>query len=424
MSYSIKYIILILVICQEFAYCQKFNQSRKAKKNVEKFVLASFADAKSEDSVRVVTYLEIPYWSLQFVKKDQYYIASYQASIDIRDKKRKDAIGYITWVDSIIVDNYLDSRSKIKNKKHFYECTVVIDKEYVALGELQDLDTRNKGVIKKVINFSKLGTKPSLLEPQFMLELPGYWGFEEDKIPTNGYRVREIGLGVDLNINGFILKEPYEVSLFMTNGDVIDSLIQKVSGDGNKGYFNETIFIPSTKFTSIKNDFRVELRQENKTAEKIVSLSKFNAGLSSYVYDVELAFKQMRYILNREERKKLKEVSKKKDKEELFYSFWNERDPSPETNKNELMEEYFQRVVYANENFGRGSSDYGWETDRGMIYILFGPPDEIQRTNPSSTSNMLYQVWSYYKINKQFVFRDLSGFGDFNLETPFFSAGF
>ena len=85
------------------------------------------------------------------------------------------------------------------------------------------------------------------------------------------------------------------------------------------------------------------------------------------------------------------------------------------------MEEYYGRVWYANEHFDAWQP--GWETDRGMIYILFGPPDEIQRTNPSTSNASLFQVWSYYKISKQFVFKDQNGFGDYHLDTPFLGAG-
>ena len=98
------------------------------------------------------------------------------------------------------------------------------------------------------------------------------------------------------------------------------------------------------------------------------------------------------------------------------------RDPTPETEQNELMEEYFQRVEYVNEHFSGWQP--GWETDRGMIYILFGPPDEIQRTNPSAGNSTIYQLLNYAKVNNQFVFRDQNGFVDYRLDTPFIgSAG-
>ena len=55
-------------------------------------------------------------------------------------------------------------------------------------------------------------------------------------------------------------------------------------------------------------------------------------------------------------------------------------DPTPSTEHNELMEEYYRRVSYSNENFD-GWKD-GWETDRGMIYILFGTSGSSRTYKP------------------------------------------
>jgi GWxTD domain-containing protein len=382
-------------------------------------VLAPFPDAIHSDSVKVVTFMEIPYYSLQFVKEGDSYSAYYQASLSIRDKKGKD-IEHIIWSDSIQVDLYSDTRSMMKNKKHFTEFNVPIGNRYEVVGELQDLDTRKKGILRKNIDLRSLGKKPSLLSPIFMLDLPGDWGFNKDKIPTRGYRVKEIGLGVDLKISGFVDKGDYEINIFLTNGTANDSLIQKFTGDGRSGYFSENIFIPSVKFNSLKNDFRISLFQGKKVDEQEISFSRYKPGISSYVDDVEVAIRQMRYILSNDERKVLK-ARLKEDKEQLFYQLWKERDPTPDTEHNELMEEYFQRVGYVNEHFSGWQP--GWETDRGMIYILFGPPDEIQRSNPTAGNSAIYQIWNYFKINKQFVFRDQNGFGDYRLDTPFIGAG-
>lgn len=382
-------------------------------------MLAPFPDAIHSDSVKVVTFMEIPYYSLQFVKEGDSYSAYYQASLSIRDKKGKD-IEHIIWSDSIQVDLYSDTRSMMKNKKHFTEFNVPIGNRYEVVGELQDLDTRKKGILRKNIDLRPLGKKPSLLSPIFMLDLPGDWGFNKDKIPTRGYRVKEIGLGVDLKISGFVDKGDYEINIFLTNGTANDSLIQKFTGDGRSGYFSENIFIPSVKFNSLKNDFRISLFQGKKVDEQEISFSRYKPGISSYVDDVEVAIRQMRYILSNDERKVLK-ARLKEDKEQLFYQLWKERDPTPDTEHNELMEEYFQRVGYVNEHFSGWQP--GWETDRGMIYILFGPPDEIQRSNPTAGNSAIYQIWNYFKINKQFVFRDQNGFGDYRLDTPFIGAG-
>lgn len=388
--------------------------------NVEKFVLAPFPVAIGADSVRVVAFMEIPYYSLQFIKKGDSFFAYYQASLGIRHTKKRQDIAQMVWSDSIKVDLYTDTRSIVKNRKHFTEFTVYADDQYEILGELQDLDTRKKGILKKNIDLRPLSKRPALMKPIFMLDLPGNWGFDEGKIPTRGFRVKEIGIGVDLKISGFVEDDDYEVNIFLTNGTADDSLIQKFSGSGSSGYFTENIFIPSAKFNSLKNDFRISLKQGKKTEEKEISFSKYKPGISSYVDDIEIALKQMRYILSNEERKDIKNRLKD-DKEQLFYILWKERDPTPDTEYNELMEEYFQRVEYVNEHFSGWQP--GWETDRGMIYILFGPPDEIQRSNPTSMSNAVYQIWSYFNISKQFVFRDQNGFGDYRLDTPFMGAG-
>jgi len=411
--------LIVFIVVSTALFAQRSSRARKPRMNVEKFVLAPFPDAIHADSAKVVTFMEIPYYSLQFVKKGESYLAYYQASLSIRDKKGKD-MDHIVWSDSIQVDLYTDTRSMMKNKKHFTEFNMPIGKRYEVIGELQDLDTRKKGILRKNVDLKPLVKKPVLMRPIFMLDLPGDWGFSKDKIPTRGFRVKEIGLGVDLKISGFVDKGEYEVDIFLTNGTANDSLIQKFTGSGSSGYFSQNIFIPSVKFNSLKNDFRISLSQGKKIDEQEISFSRYKPGISSYVDDVELAIKQMRYILSNDERKELK-TRLKEDKEQLFYQLWKGRDPTPDTEYNELMDEYFQRVEYVNEHFSGWQP--GWETDRGMIYILFGPPDEIQRSNPTATNSAIYQIWNYYKINKQFVFRDQNGFGDYRLDTPFIGAG-
>ena len=245
--------------------------------------------------------------------------------------------------------------------------------------------------------------------------LKGNGGLKNGKIPTHGKVVKELGQGVELNITGFVKSSPYDIEVLLTNGTVNDSLIFDSTYQNSEGFFNEYFFIKSISLNALKNDFSIFLRQDKKTFQKNISFSKFKTGISSYITNIDLALKQMKYIIDDDHHGKSKRRLKK-DKENHFYALWKKMDPTPRTEHNELMEEYYRRVSYSNENFD-GWKD-GWETDRGMIYILFGPPDQVERTNPSMANSTLYQVWSYYKINKQFVFKDQNGFGDFRLESP------
>jgi len=393
---------------------------RKEKTNVEKFNIHPFYYAVDKDSVKIVAFLEIPFYCLQFIKQKHNYFASYQASIGIWDKDG-DKKEYVVWVDSIIVDDYKITNSFTRNRKHFTSFIIPKNGQYEIIGELQDDDTRKKGILRKEVNLRGYSKTPVLLPPNFLLDLNGDWGFTFGKIPTKGYRVREINDGIDLNISGFLNNSDYEIDIFITNSLANDSLIEKIIDKGEtRGYFNKNIFISSKTLQPLKNNFKIKISQNNKSDQKEISFTTYKAGVSRFVSNLDLAFKQMRYILTNEERNLLKDKSKKR-REELFYSVWKKRDPTPETEINELMDEYYRRVSYANENFDGWQQ--GWESDRGMIYILFGPPDDIQRTNSSFSNTSVLQIWNYYNISKQFVFVDQNGFGDYRLDNPFIGAG-
>ena len=111
-----------------------------------------------------------------------------------------------------------------------------------------------------------------------------------------------------------------------------------------------------------------------------------------------------------------KELTSEDEKIESFKRFWAQRDPSPGTDRNELMDEYYNRVAYANENY-TGFRD-GWKTDMGMIYIIFGSPSDIER-HPFEQNYKPYEVWYYYHINRMFIFVDETGFGEYRLSVPY-----
>jgi len=106
----------------------------------------------------------------------------------------------------------------------------------------------------------------------------------------------------------------------------------------------------------------------------------------------------------------------REERKQKFLNFWKSKDPTPGTDKNELMIEYYRRVYFANRNFSEGRE--GWKTDRGRIYIIYGPPDNVDR-HPFELNTKPYVVWHYYTINKTFYFVDETGFGDYRLVNPY-----
>ncbi|HIN02410.1 MAG TPA: hypothetical protein EYM60_03635, partial [Candidatus Marinimicrobia bacterium] len=140
----------VLLLLAPFLFGQGLIRTKKIKKNVEKFILVPFAEAIYSDSVKIVTFIEIPFYSLQFVKHGDEFIAEYQASIGIKGKKGLN-LGHQVWSDSIKVTDYTDTKSTVKNRKHYSVFTIPVGGKYEVLGELQDGDTRKKGIQKKKI---------------------------------------------------------------------------------------------------------------------------------------------------------------------------------------------------------------------------------------------------------------------------------
>jgi len=132
--------------------------------------------------------------------------------------------------------------------------------------------------------------------------------------------------------------------------------------------------------------------------------------------DIDVALQQMVYIINPDSLEYYLKADLD-DKQAFFKRFWSERDPNPKTQKNELMDEYFKRINFANENFS-GLGTEGWKTDRGRILIKFGQPDDLER-HPFELETRPYEVWRYYAERKVFLFEDFSGFGTYRLHPDY-----
>jgi GWxTD domain-containing protein len=85
------------------------------------------------------------------------------------------------------------------------------------------------------------------------------------------------------------------------------------------------------------------------------------------------------YIITAEEERLFRQLKSDEEREQFISRFWLRRDPNPDTDKNEFREEYFERIAYANQNFAVDGVP-GWRTDRGRIYITYGQPYEIQKS--------------------------------------------
>lgn len=135
-------------------------------------------------------------------------------------------------------------------------------------------------------------------------------------------------------------------------------------------------------------------------------------------------------IITPEERQAFLELSTNEERDRFREDFWNRRNPDPESPVNSAKEEHYRRLAYADEHFSSGIP--GRKTDRGRIYIIWGPPDEID-SHPTggtyerpldqgggSSTAYPWEVWRYRHLegigeNVEIEFVDPTGSGEYHI---------
>ncbi|MFL3044920.1 MAG: GWxTD domain-containing protein [Candidatus Neomarinimicrobiota bacterium] len=392
----------------------RVRKGKDSKRNVDQFKVNAYPVATEGDNIRLLVYGLIPYHSLQFLKYGDGFSAGYEASLGIRDKDGNQ-IDHKTFQSTVAVGDYVSTINRSSREVVMAEF-IIKATEYMIVGELIDEDTRLKGIVREKIDMTGL-LNPLAIYPPFIIgEYPGNWGFEENKIPVStkdiNHKIKEFPLFLSGRIKpgNFTMK----VVAKDANKDIFWEDEIKLSSENTT--FMRRILIDQKPDENLTMAIDVTITQENKSDSKAIELRIRKPGLSYFINNVDEALDQMRYVVTDEEYKRVKKA-KRNEREKLFYQFWKDRDPSPGTVVNELMDQYYYRVSYTNEHFA--AFDQGWKTDMGMIYILFGPPDDTQRSFVNS-SRYTYETWYYYTINRNFTFYDENGFGEYKLSTPYY----
>src|SRR5271155_200153 len=111
------------------------------------------------------------------------------------------------------------------------------------------------------------------------------------------------------------------------------------------------------------------------------------------------------YIISPDERTAFLQLATNEERERFIEQFWLRRSSNPDLPDNDFKEEHYRRIAYANEHYASGIP--GWKSDRGRMYIIWGPPDEIE-SHPTggtydrpldegggSTSTYPFETWRW-----------------------------
>jgi GWxTD domain-containing protein len=190
--------------------------------------------------------------------------------------------------------------------------------------------------------------------------------------------------------------------------------IKMTSDDLPEVEINTSIQDFTSFFTKIENKaypnayYRIKISSgDSLIASKVYQSYWYDIPLSLLNLDVSISM--LKFILPNEKIKQLFSGNEQK-KLTSFSTFWKEKDPTPESDFNELMYEFYKRIDNAFKEYTTPGKP-GFETDMGKIFIVYGPPVSKERALPSN--GFVVETWHYK--NRMFSFQATSGFGDFEL---------
>lgn len=367
--------------------------------------------SNQENKSRLNLYLQISYDDLQFVKTDSGYLAMYEISVTINRNNDYQEDGKI-WSEKVLVPSYKETNSRdflsfTNNSFHLppdkYEVTIrVMDKDtkknHTEKTEIELRDFDEALSVSDVTIISRFSTDSIgilSIRPLITNDV------QDDLKKLYAY----LEIYSERNVDKFKLK--YELKQHKGNKIAKDEFEIEKSGERTLHAFP----LKKSQLYSGKYDLKLELTDGEKKVKIEKEFIVRWRGLPKTAFDLDTAINQLMYIADESDIKKMKKAKMKK-KGEMFESFWEQRDPTPGTKANEHMEEYYRRIHYANEAFS-GFRE-GWKSDRGMVFIVLGEPNDIER-HPFESGSKPYQIWYYYDINRKYVFVDETGFGDYRL---------
>jgi GWxTD domain-containing protein len=385
--------------------------------DLPRFFLDALAFAGDQAGTgRVDVYLDVPYKELRFTSQGDVFEANYEVSLIVADSLGK-SVTEKWWKDKVETPDYNTTVSSYEGRLAQRSFTLPPG-PYTIRAEVTDVETRKTWRVQRDVRVRDFSRAPLELSD---IMLVSSLKTEGEKKVVSPNISGTIGDGKD----GFhILFEAYNTPLLDSARVVVRLLNAKgketwadtsmeALGVAKKSCFR---LVKTTELPSGTYDVVVELdgRKPGATATEHRAFIIRWEGMPMTVVDLDLAVEQMQYVADKDKLDEMKEAHPDR-KRDLFSEFWKKKDPTPTTERNELMEEYYNRVEYANKHFSHYVE--GWRSDMGMVYIIFGSPSNIER-HPFDIDAKPYEVWTYYEQDRQFTFVDQSGFGDYRLLNP------
>lgn len=379
----------------------------------------SFSSGDSLTS-RLDIYIQVPYDAIQFLRSGDKYAAAYDVTLNFLDEDGT-AVSEKGWTERVTVPvfEFAQGHRMYSMTQRSVNLTPGI---YTMRSQVRDEESKKVFTVVKKIVVGNYATSSISVSDLMLVNRITADGDKRTLSPNVSGNIGENrnSFSVFFEIYDQRIPDSLEVRYSITDGKGKE-ILSRTQSYRSRAQRNQMITrFDSMFYASGSYQLNVEVRSLLDDPNEIPAMKQRGfvvrwGNMPISISDLSLAIRQLKYLATNVEISAFDTASTDESRRVLFDAFWKKRDPNPATARNEYMEEYYSRVEYANKSFSHYQP--GWNTDMGMVFILFGSPNNVER-HPFDIDSKPYEVWSYFDYNRTVVFIDETGFGDYKLLTP------
>ncbi len=421
MKTIIRYLIPAAVIlaaevlpAQEYREMSPMRKRNLYGKSLFAYQAYNFADSTSEEKSLMDIHIELVNDLLTFIRtEDKRFRARYEITVVVFGEKNE-LLAEQSTSGRAVVSSFEETNSRDNPHRHLISLSLPVGR-YNGQIRLTDLESNETLQEELKLNFRRFNRRELHLSDIMFV----------DKIDSSEnerrYRPNVRNLFDDLSSAFAAYVELYPPE----NGEQTDVLLS-ISSRGQKLFEARRTYDTPARAVALIVPFREHLTRpgdytllvaaqcgrQTAKVQRMFSVSWSNLPLREN--NIDLAIEQLAVIAD----KRTIEAMRQADAEErqrLFEKFWKDRDPTPDTERNELKEEFFRRIDFCNANFTEIAADrQGWQSERGRIYLVYGPPDAVERQERDMNTPAV-EIWTYQRLNRRYTFVDRLGDGVYRL---------
>ena len=370
--------------------------------------------------------VEVPFRTLVFLKKEGYYDSRYDAYVSIRPAGNEKALPTTYVLHGFATVKTYDETRRRDTKSRAYREIKLPPGEYLIEATLSVRNTQiglHRSVSVRVPDFLASGI--GFGTPRVMAVPPDY---KKIFARWNEAQLADAESPPDAAVAGLEREPAVRFSLFLDHpspvpvpcdvyyevADLNEHQLlygkRRVMLDGKTDDFVLSFSVDDWEPGVYRVNLRARAYSPDRDATSSVDVRvDVTRAMLGANFDTTLEILEL--IASKDELKPLRQAAEA-DRPAAWAKFWAARDPDPSTTENEALAQHLERVQYASKEYSQFGA--GWRSDRGRIYIKFGPPEQIDSAMDSRAQGQ-YEIWRYYTRNLNFVFYDMFGVGDYKL---------